>query len=740
MSDEKKQKKATPSAPADQTLSDGLNSELITSVLTDLNIARKSTFLYPLDHDQVKQSTFRAGTRLESIFAITPEFKIGVAADTLLSSGKTLDPLNPTHNELAGILTRQGIIVLSFLKGITADELAIFLSTLAKSSDDIHAEGGLINYLQKKGVTHVQVTLIDYESFNITDESEIIRNNTDYNREAPKNIWHDLAAQLLDNSSQQPRQNIEPHNIAMLLNLQPEKTKSALDQFEKIVDKYLQKQESPQTIPKGSESISAINALLNDLNPDLRRQFLTSTLNRCDQSPQSQETQDFISKLSDNIVVEMLQQVNQMDIRISESLMHLIEQIYPTIDDKKVKKPFEVPNKLSSTQKEQFQELFKPEAYENFVPENYNHILKQLGRSPTPDSDIKIENSALLKELNNLNQPQLDQHILKALGSLMANCESTEEYKTYALKIVEMAMQCLYHKDFSTVYEAITIFNDHMNSMESENIRNTARAALDKLYSPKTMNEIIQTLHQPSSKLPPAIAQLLEAIGPKIIPALVDMFMQGSYGEKQASILTILKQYKKESVAAAHKLVHRNDIEQTKKMIFLIRQLDDRASSAYLRSLVAHTNTDISREALTALLHFNDHWSIFFLRDKLNSDNPDELSQAIAIAGNFRNKAMVPDLTARLKFNALSKTDIKRNADIVSALGKIGDTAAIPHLAKLAQSAWSIYRSNLKELKLLIFQTLKGYPAKEIAPLLEIGRRAKDQAIQQICNQLSADK
>jgi hypothetical protein len=284
------------------------------------------------------------------------------------------------------------------------------------------------------------------------------------------------------------------------------------------------------------------------------------------------------------------------------------------------------------------------------------------------------------------------------------------------------------------------MFNQHLKEKKSNGIIQTAQSALAQLTDKKVIDGLIQTLDQFDSKIPPTIGPLFEVIGPKVVPPLVQRFVQGGHSEKQHLFLRILKRYKKESTAAAHQLVQRNDIEQVKKMIFLIRKIDDRASSAYLRSLSAHTNSEVSDRALTALLYFNDSWGIFLLRDRLNSRDPDEISKAITIAGDYRVREMITDLSRSLKFAALNKTEIKRNMDIVTAMGKIGDAAAIPYLIKLLQHAWSLYRSNLRQLKVHIFSTLKGYPSNEIKPLLEIGFKIKNKVIDQICTQLSSFK
>jgi hypothetical protein len=447
-----------------------------------------------------------------------------------------------------------------------------------------------------------------------------------------------------------------------------------------------------------------------------------------------------MTQLSHNLVAEMLQKANQKEGRISESLMNLMQKIIPTIDDTKDSMSAEETMVLNTSEKDQYQELFKQEDYENFVDAGYDLTLRRLGQVLNQKSSGEDHKPNFLNQENILAQPYLDQHIIRAIKGLMDRCDSSEEYQDYSTKVLEIAQKGIEKNQFQIVFEALEIFNQHLKEKKSDEIHHIAQDAHAKLTDSKLIENLVQTLDQVDAQVPPHISPLFEAIGPKIVPPLVKRFMQGGQGEKQHAFLKVLKQYQKESVAVAHRLVQRSDIEQINRMIFLIRKIEDRASSTYLRSLVAHTNPDVSEKALAALLYFNDPWGIFFLRDHLNSKNPAKITKAITMVGDYRIKVMVPELATLLKYAALSKTDIKRNSELITALGKIGDAAAIPYLQKLLQQAWSLYRSNLRQLKVHIFSSLKGYPIDEIKPLLDMGPKLKDKTIEHICRQLTSPK
>ncbi len=715
-----------------------VDMSIISTAIADLNLTRKAVQLYPLNHDQVKQHAKKAYEQLEAIFTDSPEISIGAALDQLVIAEDILDPSNPSCRDMAQSLAAHDIIVLTLSKGLTPEEIATFFAILVQKPGQIKLEGGLNRCLEKNVVKHIKIKLVDYQKLNITDESEILRKQDDDSGAPPSSdIWQHFAAQLLGISEEENISDIHPVYVAQLLNQQPIKANEVLQQYEQLIRKQLQTNEQEQSSLKNREAIVKINDLLEGLNPNLRHQFLTSTLNQCNQAADVNQTRTLISRLSYDLVADMLHQANQKESRISESLMNLIQKLSTTIAQQKKVSSSSRPSDTAAAKKETLQELFTRENYENYVAEEYHQTLHHLSQSSNQkDSDLlpnKMEE--VVKEALDLSQ--VNQHVLRALNGLMIQSENPTEFAAYSIKVIEIAKENLEKSKFDIVLEAIGILRNHCTSASSPEIIHEAQTALDQIITPDMSHSLLEVLNRHPDKLPQHLGPLLQALGPQIVPELVSRYLQGGTGERQQAILSILKDYKKESVDAAHKLIQHNDIDKIKKMIFLIRQIDHRASSAYLRSLVAHTDPNISREALAALLYFDDPWGVFFLKDRLNSDHPNEVVQAIAMAGNYKINAMLPDLAGRLKYAALSKADIKRNIDLVQAMGKIGDSAAIPYLIKIINSSWSLYRTNLRELKTNVFKTLKCYPAKEIVPLIKIGRKTKDKTIVQICDRLS---
>lgn len=141
-------------------------------------------------------------------------------------------------------------------------------------------------------------------------------------------------------------------------------------------------------------------------------------------------------------------------------------------------------------------------------------------------------------------------------------------------------------------------------------------------------------------------------------------------------------------------------------------------------------------EALNTLLKFKDAGSVKLLRDTIHSTDPDVASQAVALAGQYRVSEATEDILTRIKRVILFDTDYMVNAEIIKALGEIGDPRAVPDLEKFATATWSLYPQSLMLMKEILFASLDRYPRDSIAGLLKIGERLNSDKIKRACTQL----
>jgi hypothetical protein len=69
-------------------------------------------------------------------------------------------------------------------------------------------------------------------------------------------------------------------------------------------------------------------------------------------------------------------------------------------------------------------------------------------------------------------------------------------------------------------------------------------------------------------------------------------------------------------------------------------------------------------------------------------------------------------------------------------LGRLGDSACVPELEKIAKRRRLFAQKKLRQLKQVMFESLGGYPFKDVEHLIMMGIKQKDASIRQTCRKL----
>ena len=128
-------------------------------------------------------------------------------------------------------------------------------------------------------------------------------------------------------------------------------------------------------------------------------------------------------------------------------------------------------------------------------------------------------------------------------------------------------------------------------------------------------------------------------------------------------------------------------------------------------------------------MKFRNKWGLIRLRELLDGPWSDEAGRAYALAGRYKVRDVVPDLIG----HAQSRGEFERREAALRALGGIGDSIAIPALAKLVRQRWNIFSRQSMSLKQVIFETLAGYPPADVKDLLHLGLQQKNDLIRLTC-------
>jgi hypothetical protein len=112
--------------------------------------------LYPIDHPLSRQILDSSYTALRKVLADREQFSLAVAGNILLADGS---PIKESRKDVfvnfITELSRRRIAGITFLSGISKDELVAFFEVMNIELEQVDASGGMAKVLLDKDVTHI---------------------------------------------------------------------------------------------------------------------------------------------------------------------------------------------------------------------------------------------------------------------------------------------------------------------------------------------------------------------------------------------------------------------------------------------------------------------------------------------------------------------------------------------------------------------------------------------------------
>ncbi|HSQ78492.1 MAG TPA: hypothetical protein VLN91_06335, partial [Nitrospirota bacterium] len=332
---EKKDPQAFPPQPSvERELP--LDTRLLSEAIIELNISRKNVGIYPAGHIQITRSIDRAFELLQRLFQVRPEMTLGVAKDTLLVGQDYLDRKNSVYRDFALSMNQQGIAAVTFISGLDKEELVRFHRILTTKPEDIRASGGIESVMSVSGIQHIRIMAINYDSFHVTEEEEIFKPTAKASEKSGGDVWQDFVSLLSAGTLAGPGQgvslkdseDIDPSELARLLNERKLDPTAAIQSYDRIISSYVRgAAEKKDLTLEQSKTLASLNSLLKDLSPELRKQFLSVAFQRASSSASPAGAEEVIGGLTDDMVIEMLTQASAEGREISPTLTGLVGKL-----------------------------------------------------------------------------------------------------------------------------------------------------------------------------------------------------------------------------------------------------------------------------------------------------------------------------------------------------------------------------------------------------------------------------
>ncbi len=724
------------------------DTKLLARALAELNASRKTILMYPPGHSRVQQSIDRAKATWDELLGERPEITIGTGKDGLVVGRDSLKLTDAISKGFSAILRDRDLAVVLFRRGLSSEELAAFLRVIAEDPDQARAEGGIEKALVKEGVHHIRVQCVDYSKFLHTEEEEIKKHPRGEGIEEEDPLWggfvtHLILGTLTDSEkgiSLKTADDYAPRVIATYLNSNRLDPQRALEGYQqKIQEHFSQASDTDGGMAYRVANLRNLSALLEELQPSIRNQFLDATYQQCAAQADNPMVEDLLSGMSHSLVLDMLRQANRHGNEISPTLLNLVQKIARVKEESTVGGN---PNPRASrvdasdpTKHKEILDLFDREAYETYVTEDYRETLKDLSQDGARQSARMQPSTELRQELEALESPAVDAKIARALLAFMQGDTGLDEYKAYSEKVFRIANELMGEGEFSVPLQILKTLERHARERTDPAIRSAAGDQLRGFRLPAFISKALAAFDKWRDKEEGKAQAFLEAIGPDIVPQALNLYLQRDQSESDHYLFNLLALFSDRVTELAKKDVRSRRGPSLVRLIRLVRRLGTQDLIPELRPLLDRDDRQVQMEVLETLVRFRDPEAADLLRKSLHLKNAEDQLRVIEIAGMHKVTDLAEDLTSMIRTFSLFRQDYIKDEKIVEALGRIGHPCAIPALERLAKTRFSLYPKLLANIRLLVFQSLGLYENAPLGPLLRIGAKDKNPLIRASCRE-----
>jgi HEAT repeat protein len=717
--------------PKIETDSTARQIDAIAKVVADLHIAHRNLSIYPPTHEQAKQSVQRAYAGLSKALEQRESLTFAVMKDGLALDQTPLPAGNQSCKEFAHILKQLQVATLTFGPQLDELELIRFLLLIGSDREEVSYQGGIEAAADACNLSNITFAAVDYGKLQLTREREIQRSDS---QDQQGSVWQQFVTHILDGLPSQGSPSeadfetlLNPDELAALLNQKQLDVKQALGLYDEILSQMAQ---IPPDDPQPGQGLQGFQTMIKELSPELRKQFLSTTLGRCVSAESERRRAQLIEGLGADLIAQMIGQASADGQEISPSLLSFIKKMgnLDLSSERMQTAGDSGRNELSS---EQVSSLLAHEQYDHYVDEDYGILLDDLAEDDqSADSGSAAERlSQQLAECTNASN--INCHVSRAIMELIGRSPDLEGYRSWARRLSYSLDDLLEIQAYDCLAETLAFVRGELDNPDKEKA-GIADIVLDYFSSPEFVAKAVARVLRLHGEAGAQGIDFLVQLGE---PVVVEIMDQLSSGETQIDRKILIQSLDKFGPLAAREAVERLDDSRLKflrMMIQIVRRLGDQLSAESLRPLLEHADVGIRLEALGTLLRFKNNWGLIRLRELIDAPWSDVTRQAIALAGDCKVTQVVPMLIAYVE----RRRDARRQETSIRALGRIGDARAIPVLAKLARRRWSMSKNRQLHLKQVIFESLDGYATRDILDLLHFGIKQKDPAIRSNCEKM----
>lgn len=716
--------------------------------IKELSLAIKTMGIYPSDHPAIKASMERLYTTMEGLLEASPELKLEIAQKNLLVGGQFLDKTNEIFRDFAFQFHRRGVVSITFRKGLSVEELRIFLEIASTEPKMLQKSGGFLRLCQEKKISYIDIVEIDYQK--VLGVGEEIGEVAEAGKvRSDEEIWIDLIRSLELYSGLKLGE-VE-HNFLLHLEEEPDKMAAYLEGVDwksslgmsalggvavrrtiNSIGNYILK-----NLPQEKEvHRKKLAEVLSRLNPKLRIQLIDVEI---DIEPgQIDVVTEIIPDLSNSVIVEMMTLAVSGEGRVTERLVKLFHKIVPEEERKREIIPLFGDSLADMSGKEDslymrrlIENLFLSKPTEDFISEAYRKALKELNEQISSIGEMK-------EYTDSLSERKVEEQASTVLMDLIRLETESSDYVEIAKNLGKATMDFLLTGRYEKAKEIIEVLIEEAGPEKgrTDGERNACKEALEKLRDIGIVHDLVTALRDWGREKYETIQFILLHMGEIAVVPLLEALGRESDRSLRKKIISVMVGLGEEAIPEIVRKFSDKNWYVVRNMVRILREIGMEKAVRYLSIPLKHDDPRVRKEVVYALSTIGGGEALRLI--SLMTDDPDREVRrgAIKYLGAMRNKEAVPLL---VKLIAQRNPFGRNNSLIISgieALGEIGAEEAIPGLVQLLRKSTIFARSRNDEVRIAAATALEKIGNEQAMEALTRGTRYRRKIIRQMCERL----
>lgn len=650
--------------------------------------------IYSDSNRMVELTSARLKLLLDEYFSAHASLQIGVARHGFLYAGEFLERSNKQYERFAGQLFMHGLASLTVTSAVVPAELHDLLRIVNRKPSETWDEGGVISSLAARQVVHVIATELSDRVLQLSDDAAGGGDESSV-------LWDRFAlaqqAQFGDDAEA-----VAPEALAQRCNAAAANGGEAeRNRLVHLASEFLLSLQHENVRIYRTQALAKLTAFIGQLTPELRRHFLQNSFNL---KLSGDFAEGFYSGLSDELIMDALHDAALGGRYVPPVILSLLGKLARErgLTEEAATSPAADPGDGLDRKT---RELFRVDAFEEYVPATYRQALLAVVRSGRLEGATELR----VEELKRTLQAEaVEQHLGVILLEILREDPEAQHLQGLRNGLEKVLQGYLDLRDYPGLRQLL-------HACEGVG---SGHALASMFHSAGFAHSLLRTLPKAGKEQYEELRTLMIEVGSDFIAPLLDyLALENNRTLRHFCIETLRGLGRSVSGEAASRLKDRRWYVQ-RNLLYLLRELDDAEALPKIRPFVRHEHPKVREEALKACLHFRDPTAEPVLLEELTARERDRVLSALSIARLAHSERITTVLIELLQRGTLFGYDLEMKRKLVQCLAFCGREQALPVLQQQLESRSLLHGEQHEQLKLEIVKALGYFPPEKTRPLL----------------------